>query len=146
MGPQIPDPDEPVLVRSYSFVDEADRAKSLLDAFGVLAFVREAAPRGDLSPQLLLRRADLARALELLDGRDHSADLASVPEAHLPPAPDELCPRCGSEALERVRRNQFDDGLRRLEGMIVLMLTAGQVRWGLDRGVRCRSCGQEWRR
>jgi len=55
--------------------------------------------------KLVVRAQDAETAREILTG-DHSADLAAVPESHLPPSADELCPRCGTELVD-LRRRRF---------------------------------------
>ena len=98
---------------------EAELVRSALEAFGVPAWVRGNG-RPDGHAEVFVRGGDAESAREILAG-DHSAGLEATPEAHLPPAPDELCPRCGSESVERLKRRLRRDTQR------------------------CRACAHEWR-
>jgi hypothetical protein len=123
------------IVGTYRFAHEATLARATLAAYGVEAWVFDETlaqlhgytARGAGAVKLTVSRADAGTAREILDG-DHSADLASVPEARIPPGPDELCPRCGSDALERVNH-------RTATGALLAML-------GLREKWRCRACGR----
>jgi len=95
------------VVGTYRFPHEAQVARGVLEAFGIPAWVIDETQirlRWYLGNALggvkvAVRAADASTARELLSG-DHSAALESIPETHLPPAPDEVCPRCGSASLE----------------------------------------------
>ena len=137
------------VVGAYRFPWEASLAKSALEAFGLEAWVLDetqirlrwymGAALGGV--KLAVRAEDAEAAREILRG-DHSADLAAVPEAKLPAAPDELCPRCGADALEPVSGRTSADVLRRML-LVVLALFAGShaPHDRLMRGWRCRACG-----
>jgi hypothetical protein len=101
------------------FRHEAELVRSALEAFGVPAWVRGNG-RPDGHSEVFVRARDADSAREILGG-DHSAGLAATAEAHLPPAPDELCPRCGSESVDRVVRRLRRDTRR------------------------CRACAHAWR-
>ena len=122
-------------VGTYRFPHEAALAKATLAGYGVEAWVFDdtlaelhgyaAAAAGRV--KLTVSRADAATAREILDG-DHSADLASIPEARIPPGPDELCPRCGADALERVSHHTAT--------AVLLAMLGFREKW------RCRACGR----
>lgn len=127
--------DELEVVGTYGFPHEASLAKSALEAYGVEAWVLDEKQirlrwyMGEAAGgvKVAVRRADADTAREILGG-DHSADLAAILEARLPPAPDELCPHCGADALERVSGRTTGDVLCRM--------------FGFRRGWRCRACGR----
>jgi hypothetical protein len=137
------------IVATYRFPHEASLAKSALEAFGVDAWVLDetqirlrwymGAALGGV--KLAVRAGDAATAREILDG-DHSADLAGIPEAKLPPSPGELCPRCGADALERVKGRTSGDVLRRMLLLVLaLFLGSHAPHDRLTRAWRCRACG-----
>jgi len=123
------------IVGTYRFPHEAALAKTTLEAYGVEAWVLDekqirlrwymGSAAGGV--KLAVRGADADTARELLGG-DHSADLAAIPETRLPAAPDELCPHCGADALERVSGHTTG-------GVLLRML-------GFRRAWRCRACGK----
>ncbi len=138
------------IVSTFRFPHEAALAKTTLEAYGVEAWVLDetqirlrwfmGSALGGV--KLAVREADAETAREILGG-DHSADLAGIPEAGLPPAPGELCPHCGSDALERVRGRTSGDVLRRML-LLVLALFLGSHAPDdrLTRAWRCRACGR----
>jgi hypothetical protein len=142
--------DELAVVASYRFPYEASLAKATLGAYGIEAWVLDETQirlRWYMGLALggvkvAVRGADLEASREILGG-DHSADLASVPESRLPPAPEDLCPHCGAEALERVTGRTTRDVLRRM-GLLFLALLGGGPTPGdsYASARRCRACGK----
>jgi len=137
------------VVGTYRFPHEALVAKSTVEAFGVPAWVldetqiRFRAYMGDPlgGVKLVVRADDAETAREILAG-DHSADLAAVPESHLPPSADELCPRCGRE-LVWVSRGRMRGVVP--EWLLVLassLLPGGPARHARRAGGRCSACSQ----
>lgn len=138
------------IVATYRFPHEAALAKTTLGAFGVDAWVLDETQirlrwymglaLGGV--KLAVRGGDAETAREILAG-DHSAELAETPEAKLPPAPDELCPHCGADALERVSGRTSADVLRRMFLLFSAFLIGGHTPHDrLTRAWRCRACGR----
>jgi hypothetical protein len=134
------------IICAYRSSLEASLAKSELEAFGIEAWVLEPrrgeyeSPVGEV--KLAVRSVDAATARELLAG-DHSADLAQIPEAGLPPAPGDLCPHCGADALEQVSGATTADVLRRMLWSILALLFGSHAPVERRSGAwRCRACGR----
>jgi hypothetical protein len=86
--------------------------------------------------KLCVPREHSEAAMALLDA-DESEALRSAPEASLPPAPDELCPRCGAPVAGSSRL-----GVR--SRALSLLLTIPFIL--RRRSERCSACGHRGRR
>ena len=133
------------IVGTFRFPHQAALAKTTLGAFGVDAWVLDETQirmrwfmglaLGGVKVAVRAEDADTAR--EILAG-DHSADLAHVPEANLPPAPDELCRYCGADSLAPESAHTSKAVLLSIFSAAVGALWPhDRTRW------RCRSCGRE---
>ncbi|MGH2897778.1 MAG: hypothetical protein ACRDMZ_03830 [Solirubrobacteraceae bacterium] len=136
------------VVGTYRFPYEAQLAKSAVEAFGVPGWVLDETQIrfrwyfGDAlgGVKLAVRTGDAETAREILSG-DHSADLAALPESHLPPALDELCPRCGAELVE-VARPRGRGTLRQwLLVLVSWVFAGGPAPHYRRRARRCAACG-----
>ena len=85
---------------------------------------------------------DGERARELLQ-QDRSEDLEGVPEADLPAAMGEECPRCGSKRVHRSQLAQQTKAWSMFFGLpfVLLALLFGSWR----RRFRCSACGFSWK-
>lgn len=131
-----------VTVASFDTATEAHLARAKVEADGVPAFI-VGADSMQMNPMftfypgmqvhLQVRRMDMDRAQELLS-RDH--DEIASPESGF-----DSCPRCGSHHIERTRitnRTYLAWGYIFVPVAILLGL--------LNRGWRCRECGNRWGR
>ena len=84
---------------------------------------------------------DGERARELLL-QDRSEDLEGVPEADLPVAEDEQCPRCGSDRVSGSLLAQRTKGASMLPWFPFISLILLAVLWRKRR--RCSACGFSW--
>jgi len=140
---------EPEIVATYRFPHEAALAKTTLAAYGVDAWVLDETQirlRWFMGVALggvkvAVRAADAETAREILAG-DHSSDLAGIPESRLPPAPEDLCPNCGAEALERVRGRTSADVLRRIAFLLADFVLGPSPHQRYTTARRCRVCGR----
>ena len=136
------------IVRTYRFPHEAWLAKSVLEAFGVTAWVLDetqirhrwfmGVALGDV--KLAVRSDQTAQAREILDG-DHSDSLASIPEELLAPSGDEICGQCGAPELvtERtIRPGRLPQWLLTVATMLLAGGPAPHYRVQTLR--RCRRC------
>ncbi len=81
------------------------------------------------------------RARELLQ-QDRSEDLEGVPEADLPAAQDEICPRCGSDHVHRSQLAHWTKAASMLGGIWFLLLSLPFVWWRYR--LDCSACGFSW--
>jgi hypothetical protein len=139
------------IVGSYRFSHEAELARATLDAAEIRAWVFDEAQirmrwfLGDAlgGIKVAVRREDAADARAFLE-RDFSASLRNVRESHLPPAPEEVCPACGSDTFMRIRRRTLPG---RAQWLLLLAsaLLAGvplpHYRFAV--AGRCSACGHE---
>ena len=139
------------IVGVYRFPHEALIARSAVEAFGIPAWVLDETQirfrwyLGDAlgGVKLAVRSADAAAAREILSG-DHSASLEGISESRLPPAPEEVCRRCGSTSLETSRGRT---GSRWPEWFWILLsfvFTGGPApHYAVRTSRRCLACGHE---
>jgi hypothetical protein len=93
--------------------------------------------------KLVVRTADAATARELLSG-DHSGALENTAEAHLPPAPEEVCPRCGAASLDITRTRTSGRWPQWLYVLLAFSFTGGPApHYSVQALRRCRACGYE---
>ena len=155
----------------------ADRLKAegiaaLVDdrSFSVLPVLSSNRPQ----VRLIVAEQDLERSRSCL-ALDHRAELAGTPEAGLPPAADDRCPRCGGEDLV-LRRFSYMLRRNRIVMAANATILAAFVTFGLVFGLllspdsrpfifllgfavllyvinvargailECRRCGHRWRR
>jgi hypothetical protein len=136
---------------SFTYPYEADLAKALLASRDIDARILDeyqVRQRWHLSSALggvkvAVAASDLEEAKSIL-ASDFSLNLTEIPEAELPPHPDEVCPSCGtSTVLSRRRvsrvsvRTWIGGFVSVLAGLLFPMRTIGEAR-------SCRSCGVTW--
>ncbi len=95
---------------------------------------------GGIRLQVLAEEAEHAR--ELLQ-QDRSGDLEGVPEADLPAADGEQCPRCGSDRVHRSQLAHWTKAASMLGGIWFLLLSLPFVWW--RHRFDCSACGFSWR-
>ena len=84
---------------------------------------------------------DAEHARELLQ-QDRSEDLEGVPEADLPAAEGETCPRCGSDRVQGSQLAHWTKAASMLGGIWFLLLSLPFVWW--RRRLDCSACGFSW--
>lgn len=137
------------IVGSYRFPHEAHLARAALDAGAIRAWVLDEAQirmrwfMGDAlgGIKVAVRSEDAADARALL-ARDFSLELRNVPESHLPPAPEEVCPACGSDKFLKTRRREAPAGKHWLLLLAAWLFAGGPLphyRFATVR--RCAACG-----
>jgi hypothetical protein len=129
----------PAVARVYTTVLEAQLAKSVLDAAGVpahlvnehLVSMNWAYSNAVGGVQVVVPEERLEEARTLLDTDAAVAAIAIGGPADAPPAPDDVCPHCGSD--------RFDSRIPRLNllSWFVFGFPAGWTR----RTRHCRDCG-----
>ncbi len=84
---------------------------------------------------------DAERARELLE-QDRSEELSEIPEADLPAAQDETCPRCGSDRVYGSQLAHWTKAASMLGGLWFLLLSLPFVWW--RHRLDCSACGFSW--
>jgi hypothetical protein len=139
------------IVGAYRFSHEADLARATLDAAEIRAWVFDEAQirmrwfLGDAlgGIKVAVRHEDAAEARAVLE-RDFSVALRNVPESHLPPAPEEVCPACGADTFVRIRRRTLPGGVEWLLVLASTVFAGGPLpHYRFAVAGRCKACGHE---
>lgn len=135
---------ELVTLRAYRDPVSAHVARAILDEAGIPSFVWDEHVIGVQwlystalgGAKLKVARRDVKRATEVL-ARHGESELGSVPEGRLPAADGDICPECGSGAVEPSRLFRSSLATSLCTG---LPLIAWRRRW------ICHACGHTWKR
>jgi len=137
------------IVGTYRFPHQAELARAALTSAEIRAWVFDEAQirmrwyLGDAlgGIKVAVRSEDAADARAFLE-RDFSVALRNVPESHLPPAPEEVCPACGSDSFKQVRRRETPGGVEWLLVLASALLAGGPLpHYRFAVGGRCNACG-----
>lgn len=136
-------------IATFRDVPAAELARSRLEADGIRAVlldVHYVSMNWHLSQavggvRLQVPAAQAAAARDLLR-RDRTVELLATPEAELPAAPDELCPRCGSEEVRPSSLARRSKAASFLVGYLLLGIPF--VFWRNQ--LECGGCGFAWKR
>ncbi len=131
-------------------VPAAQLARSRLEADGIQGFLlgvnhvsmNWAHSQAIGGIRLQVPTADAERARELL-GQDRSLDLEEIPEADLPAAEDERCPRCGSDRVRRSQLVRRTKAFSMLFGLVFVLLALLLESWW--HRLCCPACGFSWK-
>ena len=141
------------IVGRFSYLHEADLAKSLLESEGIEAWLLDENQirhrwhlGGALGGVKVAVGPEFAgRALELL-ARDFSSELVDIPEQGLPAHPTEACPACGASTVHETSTQRAPGPLQWLISLSFLFLGALVPRRRFSVTRACANCSHEWTR
>ena len=139
------------IVRSYSYLYEADIAKALLEYEGIESWIfDEIQIRQQWHLGLALGGIKLAvspefaqQAQEILD-QDFSDCLEGIPEQDLAASLEEICPKCGEVAQSEASTQRLPSPIQWLVSLFFLLLGLLVPRRRFTVKRECGSCGNEW--
>lgn len=139
------------VVGVFWYPHEAQLARALLESEGIPAWVLDehqvqmrwhlAAALGGV--KVAVAPSDEQRAGTLL-ARDHSDALAGIPEAQLPPAEEEQCPRCHGPGELLASTSQLPAPVQWLTTAFFLLVGALVPRRRVKIRYRCQACDHTW--
>jgi hypothetical protein len=139
------------VVATFWYLHEADIAKSLLESYGLEPLLLDehqirmrwhlAAALGGV--KLAVPPEQAARARELL-AQDHTAHLSDIEEQSLPAHPEELCPSCGSDQVQRTTKKRLPGPFQWLYALLFLVLGLLVPRRRIQIDEACNACGHSW--
>ena len=139
------------IVRSYSYLYEADIAKALLESEGIESWLldeHQIRQRWHLGlalggVKLAVSPEFASQAQELLD-QDFSECLADIPEQGLAASSEEICPNCGEVAHSETSTRRFPGPIQWVVSLFFLCLGLLVPRRRFIVTRECGSCGTEW--
>lgn len=138
---------EKVIIASFSYVHEAQIVKSLLEAEGIQAFIKNehiatqnwlyTNAVGEVQLEVAAEHAEVAKKLIEKAYTLHEIQKEAEPANERTQEKTDLCPKCESDRIEYEVTGK--------PGIFVSWIVTGAPIYILGKRLRCQECGHDWK-